>query len=337
MFLHFCGLNGRSCVKVIALGSGAVGGYCGARLAAAGHAVIIIARGEHLAAIRAHGLVLRSPLGDVTARGAATDTTDGLSPADLIILGIKTYDNDTVLPMLRPIVGPETVVLTFQNGIDSADQVAAVVGEAPVIAGAAYVATAKVAPGVIAQTGTHQRFVFGEVFDPPSDARPGRDDGQVSARVARVAEAFAAAGMQAEPVADARLPLWEKFIYLSPFAAFTAATRLPMGVLRTTPVLRDRFFAAIEEVERLARAEGVPLDSALRERIAQYVDSIGAGTRSSLLFDLSRGARRELESLVGGVVRRSHARGLDAPIAATLYALLQPFAQGTPSELTPIA
>src|SRR5262245_27671160 len=147
------------------LGSGAVGGYYGAKLARAGHDVTFIARGAHLAAIRERGLEVRSAvLGDFVAHGKAEEDTSRVGPADVIVVAVKTYDNPTALPLLKPMLGGDTVVLTIQNGVDSAGEVAAVAGESRTLGGTTYIATALEAPGLIVQTGDHRRIVFGEAF-----------------------------------------------------------------------------------------------------------------------------------------------------------------------------
>ena len=300
------------------LGSGAVGGYYGAKLAHAGHDVTFIARGAHLAAIREHGMQIRSPmLGDFVARAAAEEDTAKVGPVDVVIVSVKAYDNDTALPLLRPMVGPQTTVLTVQNGVDSAAQVASHVGEAAVIGGPTYIATALAAPGVIEQTGTHRRIVFGEVFG----ALPRMTD-----RVRRIHEALAGADIQAEAVEDGRVPIWEKFIFLVPLAGFTGATRLPIGPVWADPVIRARFLEAASEVERVARAEGVPVASDIVQRIGPYVEGIPGTMRSSLLIDLSQGKRIEVEALQGAVVRRAAQAGVPVPIMSTLYAVLKPWA-----------
>jgi 2-dehydropantoate 2-reductase len=302
------------------LGSGAVGGYCGARLARAGHEVTFLARGTHLAAIRARGLEIRSPLGDFVVKAAATDDPGEVGPVDAVFFAVKTYDNETALPMLRPLVGRETAVVTLQNGVDSVDEVAATVGERAVLGGAAYVATALSSPGVIEQTGTHRRIVFGEAFGGRVSLTP---------RVERLAAAMLEADIQAEPKADVRIPLWEKFIYLAPFAGFTGAARLPIGPLWSRPGFPALFLDAVGEVERVARAEGVEVSRTVREDITKYIESIPPTTRSSLLIDLEQGKRIEVEALPGSVSRRGMRASVPTPIMTTLYAVLKPYERGS--------
>ena len=304
-------------MRIAILGSGAVGGFYGALLARQGHDVTFIARGAHLAAIRNQGLRVKGSVGNFAARGRAESDTSRVGEFDLVIYAVKTYDNDTALPMLKPLIGADTAVLTLQNGVDSVDQVAAAVGVAHVLGGATYVATAIAEPGLIEQTGTHRRVVFGEVTGQSSTP---------SARVNEIAQNMQQADIHAEAVADARPALWEKFVYLAPFAGFTGASRLPIGPLRDLPGFFELALRACEEVASVARAEGIPLPTELAERLREYVIRLPASTRSSLLIDLQSGKRIEVESLQGSVVRRAAAAGVDVPIMQTLYALLKPWA-----------
>jgi 2-dehydropantoate 2-reductase len=301
------------------LGSGAVGGYYGSKLWQAGHDVTFIARGKHLDAIRQRGLEIKSPLGDFIARATAEEDTSRIGHVDCVLLATKAYDNASALPKLRPIVGNASVVLTLQNGVDSVDECAAAIGREAVIGGSAYIAAAVEAPGLIVQTGTHTRVVFGEVFQPGAG---------VSSRVAAIRDALAATGIDVEAVADARVPLWEKFIYLAPFAAFTGASRQPIGGIWKFPQVRETFYDGCREVERVARAEGVNVAADRISRIEGYMATLPPSTRSSLLIDLQQGKRIEVEALQGAVVRRGKKTGVPTPIHAALYAALKPYENG---------
>jgi 2-dehydropantoate 2-reductase len=306
-------------MKFAILGSGAVGGYYGARLARAGHDVTFVARGAHLAAIRERGLQIRSPaLGDFTVRARAEEDTTRIGPVDVVIVSVKAYDNESALPMVPPMLGPQSTVLTLQNGVDSADALAAIVGERAVLGGTTYIATALSEPGVIEQTGVHRRIVFGEVFgNPPA----------LSDRVRAIQEVLAGADIDASGVPDGRVPIWEKFIFLVPLAGFTGAARLPIGPVWADPFVRTQFLDGAREVERVARAEGVPVPADIVDRIPRYIEAIPASMRSSLLIDLSQGKRIEVEALQGAVVRRAASRGIPVPIMSTLYAVLKPWAR----------
>ena len=306
------------------LGSGAVGGYYGAKLARAGHDVTFIARGAHLAAIRERGLEVRSAaLGGFTVRASAEEDTKRVGPVDVVIVAVKSYDNPTALPLITPLLGKTTNILTLQNGVDSVNDLAALFGEESIIGGPTYIATALAAPGVIEQTGTHRRIVFGEVFGQLP---------RVTDRVRRLHDALAGADIQTESVEDGRVPFWEKFIFLVPLAGFTGASRLPIGPLWADPFVRAQFLESCREVERLARAEGVPVAQDVVERISGYVGAIPGSMRSSLLIDLSQGKRIEVEALQGTVVRRAERLGVPVPITSGLYAVLKPWADGAPQS-----
>ncbi len=306
-------------MKFAIVGSGAVGGYYGAKLAQHGHDVTFVARGAHLEAIRRHGLAVQSPLGDFTVHAPAESDTSRVGVVDVVIFAVKSYSNHEAIPMLSALVGSSTSVLTLQNGVDSADQIARVVGESATIAGATYVATALEAPGLIVQTGTHRRIVFGEVFGERS---------RVSPRVAAICDAMVAADILAEAVDDARRPLWEKFVYLAPFAGFTGAARLPIGPLRSEPTIRRAILEAAREVEQVGRAEGVSLPEELGASLVRYLDALPGETRSSLLIDLQQGKPIEVEALQGSVMRRGQSASVPTPIMSTLYALLKPYEHG---------
>ena len=221
--------------------------------------------------------------------------------------------------MLKTIMRDSAVALTLQNGVDSVDDVASAVDAARVLGGTTYVATALAEPGIVEQTGTHRRIVFGETSG---------DTSRISERVHQIHEAFAAADIVSEPVADARVPIWEKFCYLAPFAAFTGAARVPIGPIWSDWMSRHMLVSAFGEVEAVARAEHVALPLDVVERIVAYVDSIPPTTRSSLLIDLQQGKPIEIEALAGAAVRRGAKRQVPMPIMSALYAVLKPHARG---------
>ena len=302
------------------LGSGAVGGYFGAKLFRAGQDVTFIARGAHLEAIRAKGLDIKSAkLGDFNVRAAAESDTARVGPVNVAIVSVKAYDNATALPMLSPLMGPDTVVLTLQNGVDSVDEVAAVVGQPRVLGGTTYVATALEGPGLIVQTGVHRSIIFGEVFG---------DTGRISPRVQAIAGVLATADIQVTPVPDARVPIWDKFVYLVAFSGFTGAARAPIGQVWKNALAQEMFYACSREVAAIAQAEGVAISANRWDTLKEYMDNIPPTTRSSLLIDLEQGKRIEVEALQGAAIRRATKHGLPTPIISTLYAVLKPWESG---------
>lgn len=306
-------------MKISFVGAGGVGGYYGAMLARAGHDVSFIARGRHLDAIKQHGLRIVGPLGDFRVNTPASSSPADIGPVDYVVFTVKTYDNKTAIPLLAPMLGPRTTVLTLQNGVDSSEEIATAIGEKNVIGGCTYVATAIETPGVIRQTGTHRRIVLGEYFDAKR---------QPSGRVQALADAMVGADIQAEPVADVRHAVWEKFTYLAPFAAFTGAARLPIGPLLEGGESQPVFMDAVMEVAQVAKAYGAKMPDDHHARVLEYLSKLPPSTRSSLLIDLSQGKPIEVEALQGSVVRRGARVGVPTPIMSALYAVLRPHAGG---------
>jgi 2-dehydropantoate 2-reductase len=237
------------------------------------------------------------------------------------IVSVKAYDNATALPMLTPLIGRDTSVLTLQNGVDSADDVATIVGESHVLGGTTYVATALEGPGLIVQTGVHRSIIFGEVFGVG-------DRGRITPRVQAIADALAAADIQTTAVPDARVPIWDKFVYLAAFSGFTGASRLAIGHIWKYPQVREMFYACSREIAAIAKAEGVTISANRFETLEEYMTNIPPTTRSSLLIDLEQGKRIEVEALQGAAVRRAAKHGVPVPIVSSLYALLKPWENG---------
>jgi 2-dehydropantoate 2-reductase len=310
-------------MRVCVVGSGAVGGFYGAKLASAGHEVTFLARGAHLEAIRSRGLLVKSPLGDFTVSAPAEDHPDAVGQVDFVIYAVKTYSNPAALPLLKVVAGDHAVVLTLQNGVDSVGEIEAMIGKGRVLGGATYVAAALTGPGVIEQTGVHRRVVYGETTG---------DVSRVSDRVQLIDTLFREADIVSEPVANAWLPLWEKFIYLAPFAGVTGATRLPIGPIWSDAGSHALLISAFKEVAALAKAERVRLPSAALNRIVAYVDSLQPTVRSSLLIDLQQGKPIEVEGLLGAVVRRAKRRRVRTPIMSVLYAILKGHGRGSAAE-----
>ncbi|MFN8060477.1 MAG: 2-dehydropantoate 2-reductase [Vicinamibacterales bacterium] len=305
--------------RIGVVGAGGVGGFFGARLARRGHAVSFVARGAHLRAIRERGLAVWSSLGDFTVRAAADADPSAIGPVDLVLFTVKTYDNATAIPLIAPMVGQDTIVLTLQNGIDSVDEIAAIVGDGRVLGGSTFVAANIRAPGLIQQIGTHRSILFGEVFG----ARAA-----VSPRVEALAAVLADADIQVQTFADARVPLWEKFVYLVPFSGFTAAARLAAGPVWGDQFVREQFIATAEEVKAVARAEGVTFAEDFHERFLHYMDTLPGTVRSSMLVDVLQGKRIEVEAVQGALVRRAAKHGVPVPRTSMLYAAMKLHAHG---------
>ncbi len=301
------------------MGSGGVGGFFGARLARAGCDVTFIARGAHLKAMREHGLTLESPAqGDIHVPNVrVTDDPASVGPVDIVILSVKLWDTEDAARSIAPLVGPDTGVLSLQNGVIKDDILRSVFPASQVMGGVAYVATHVARPGVIHQTGTMQRIVVGEY------------DGRASARARHLHESLLAAGVTAELSADVRRSLWEKYVFLVGLSGTTATTRLPLGAVRANPRTRAFLHDLMQETVTVGRAHGVALpEDYARERLA-FADTLPHDMTSSMHHDLQRGNPLEVEWLSGGVVQLGAARGIATPVNRGVWDTLALHAQGT--------
>ena len=299
-------------MKIAVMGAGGVGGYFGGLLARHGDEVWLIARGEHLHALQQRGLEVQSVMsGDFRATVQATNDPQKVGPVDLVLFTVKTYDTDTAAAAIQPLLGPHTVVLTLQNGIDNAERIGAVIGADRVMAGPVYIGAAIKAPGIIEQHGGPCRIVFGEVT------------GGVSERGQRLLQAFQDAGIVCELSDQVMTALWEKFVFICAFSGFTALARLPIGPIRDFPPLRELYITCLQELYEVAMASGVSLRTDLVEHIVTLTDAATESMKSSLQVDLERGKRLEVDSLQGVVVRLGRRLGVPTPVHTLLYAFLK--------------
>jgi 2-dehydropantoate 2-reductase len=301
-------------LRVLVAGAGGVGGYVGARLAEAGHDVTFLARGRHLAAIREHGLVLRSVRGDAHVRCAATDDPGEAGTVDAVLVCVKSYDTAALARRLVPALADGTGVVSLQNGVDNEDVLAEALGADRVLGGAAYIFSTISEPGVVTHTGGPASVVFGE------------RDGRRRERATRLRDALTEAGVDASLADDVRVTLWTKLVFLAALAGTTAATRLPLGEIRDQPESWDVFRRLAAEVAAVGRASGVPLPEHLVDDAVAAAAGLDAAASSSLHHDLESGNRMELDALHGSVVRRGEALGVDVPVTRTVHGLLTPWA-----------
>jgi 2-dehydropantoate 2-reductase len=307
-------------MRIAVVGVGGTGGYFGGLLARAGENVTFIARGNNLEALRARGLTVESRLaGAFTVAVRATDDPREVDPVDLVLFCVKTYDTDAAAKSVRPLVRPDTMLLSLQNGIDDEERIAQASGHSSGIGAAAYVVSAIKGPGVVAQTAGPGKIVLGEL------------SGGASARTERLREALQGAGIAAEVHPDIRAVLWQKFLFICAFSGVTAVTRLPIGTVLADPVTHDLFRGTSEEVEAVARAGGIDLPANCVEQAMAQAAAVEPWGRGSLYGDLAGGRRLELESLNGEVVRRGREHGIDTPLNFAIYAALRPYLDGPPA------
>ena len=306
-------------MRIAVIGAGGVGGYFGAKLAAGGNDVAFVARGAHLAAMRANGLRVESAGGDtVLPRVIATDNPSSLAPVDVVMFCVKLWDVEQSAAQIVPLVAQGGVVIPFQNGIDSHEVLARVLGAGHVLGGVAYIAASIRAPGVIAHVGSMARLRVGAFSHVLAD------------RARAFVDACRATGVEAELAPDIRHALWEKFVFLSALSGLTCLARQPLGCIRSDPELRATFEAAVRETIAVAATKGVAFADDFVARQLRALDGLPAEMRSSMLGDLIAGHRLEAPWLCGRVAELARLAGMGAPVNATIYAGLKPYVNGTP-------
>lgn len=300
-------------MRIAAMAAGAVGGYFGARMAAAGHEVWFIARGAHRDAIRKNGLKIESVHGDLHLdKPNVTDDPKAVGPVDIVLFAVKLWDTEQAAEQARPLIGPETRLITLQNGVDSVKRVAPIIGAEQTIGGAAYIATTIAAPGVVRHTSSFAMMRFGR-----ADKRP--DD-----RLQAFVDAGKAAKVDVALSADIERELWQKFIFLTAMAGSTAALRSAIGPIVADPELRAFFRALMEEAFAVGKARGVALDPAyINDRMDFVLNKVEPGMKASMAHDLERGNRLELDWLAGRVRALGRELNIPTPASDTVYTVLK--------------
>jgi 2-dehydropantoate 2-reductase len=304
-------------MRIAVMAAGAVGGYFGARLAAAGHDVSFIARGEHLRAIRTRGLRVESPLGDLHIQGAkATSEPRDVGEVDVVLFAVKLWDTEVAAGAARPLVGASTRVLTLQNGVDSVERLQPILGADRVVGGTTHMASVISAPGVIAHTSQFAQMKCGHV--------DGRGDPALDAFV----ELARAAGIDAQLSDDINLDRWRKFTFLVGLSGATGMMRLPLGPILADPDTRAFFLDLMQEVVTVGRAGGVALPGDFAQDRLKFADTTPPGFKASLLHDLEHGSRIELDWLAGKVVELGSRLNIPTPANGAVYAALKLHRQG---------
>lgn len=304
-------------MRIAIVGAGGIGCIYGAALAKAGAEVTFIARGAHLAAMRANGLKIEGDRGETIINPVqATDDPGSVGPVDYAIFCVKLWDVESAGAAIKPMIGPETAVIPQQNGVDAHERLIPILGREAVMAGTAWVTGSIVAPGIVRQTGTYQRLIYGEV------------DGSMSARGQRLAELCAAAGFDGEFGPNVLLPIWMKFLSIIPLSSVNSLTRAPLGVYREDPELWALCEGSLRETIAVGRAEGVPLSDDSFDRICAQLRAMPPYHMTSMCNDLLRGNRIELPWFAGKVVELGKKHGIATPTCNLLYAALKPHVNG---------
>ncbi len=303
------------------IGAGGVGGYFGARLAEAGHEVAFLARGAHKDAMKAQGLTVHSPLGDIHL--AAPDVVDdpaAVGPRDFVLFCVKLWDVPAAAEIVRPMLSSGGCVVPIQNGVSVTGTLAGLLGAEPVVGAVTQISVSIEAPGVIRHHGDFARLIFGE----PGDEMAGGS----SARLERLEAACTDAGIGARIAPDIEVEIWNKFIPLAPMAGATAFYRAPIGEVRDHPERWARLEGMVREAAAVGRTKEVALAEDAAEGPLGFLRKLPPAMKSSMQLDLERGRRLELEWLNGEVVRLGAELGVPTPENAAVFEALKPFALG---------
>ena len=304
-------------MKFAMMGSGGVGGYFGGRLAAAGHDVAFIARGPHLDAIKSGGLHIESGLGDIRIHPVtASADPASVGAVDYVVFAVKLWDTETAGAAMSPLMGPETTVVSLQNGVECDDMLARFIGRERLIGGIAQIAASIARPGVIHHLGTMQGIKIGEY------------GGASSARLSALADALDGAGVDTEISGDVERTIWEKFVFLVGLSATTTLMRTTIGPIREDAKKRAFLYDAIAEAVVVGRARGVKLAADAAEERLAFADGLPFDMTSSMHHDLDRGNRLELDWLSGAVVRFGSELSIPTPRNQAVCSALKSLAAG---------
>ena len=307
-------------MKIAVMGAGAIGGYFGGRLAKAGFDVSFIAQSAHLDAIRENGLKVLSPLGDFTIHPATvTDDPAEVGPVDVILFMVKNYDTLQAAEQIRPLVGSDTAIIPFQNGVEARAMLSNVLGARHVLGGVAFIPASIQEPGVIKHNAELAKLVFGEF------------DKQITPRALSFLDALEKAGVTGEIPADISMVLWSKLMFLTSMSAINCITRQPVGLVQSDGETIALYMDAMREVAAVAAAHGVSLgEEAIANNMA-LAKSFPPNNKTSMFQDLEAGRRLEIDYLSGAVVRLGREKGIETPIHRTAWVAIKPWINGPPT------
>jgi 2-dehydropantoate 2-reductase len=300
-------------MRIAIVGVGGVGGYFGGRLAQAQEDVVFIARGEHLRALQTQGLRVESIKGDFALQPVqATDDPASVGVVDTVLVAVKAWQVPEVARQIQPLVGPDTLVVPLENGVEAPNQLSAALGAQHVLGGLCRIVSFIAGPGQIRHAAMEPYVAFGELDNRPSE------------RAERLRRVFEHAGVQAEIPADIHVALWEKFLFIVSISGVGAVTRVPAGVTRSVPQSRQLLEQALREALAVGQAQGVPLAEETIPRIMAMIDRSAPGSTASMQRDIMDGRPSELEYQTGTVVRLGQEAGIATPTHSFIYQSLLP-------------
>lgn len=301
-------------MRIAVFGSGGVGGYFGGRLAQAGEEVYFIARGDHLQAMQDKGLRVDSIEGDFVIQ-AAQSLADPheVGPVEVVLVAVKAWQVPEAAEAIKPLLGPQTVVVPLQNGVEAPTQLAAVLGPEAVVAGLCGLVSFVAEPGLIKHTGISPFIKFGEL------------DNRRSERIEQLYQTFKQAkGLTVEIPADIQVAMWQKFLLIVAWSGVGSITRAPLGILRTMPETRHMLKRVMQEVVTVAQAHQVNLPADILEQTMSFFDKAPPTNTTSMQRDILAGRPSELDSQMGAIVRLGRAGKVPTPLNNFIYHALLP-------------
>lgn len=296
-------------MRIAVMGTGAVGGYFGARLGAAGQNVAFIARGSHLDAMRKEGLKVKSIQGDLHIRALFTSDPGEVGPMDLVLFCVKSYDTEAAAAKLAPMMGEKTMIISLQNGIDNPDKIAARWGKARTLAAVVYLGATVAAPGKIEHS-AGGRIILGEL------------DGETSETAKQVEQLLSDAKISCTLSAEIRKVMWTKLVWNAPFCALSCLARATVKEILESDALKKLAADCMQEVIEAARSTGIELAPSVVEETFHFSKGLG-DFKPSMLQDLEARKPLEYEALNGIVIHLLGERGKKAPINEAAYAVLK--------------
>ena len=303
-------------MHVVIMGSGAVGGYFGGVLANEGEQVTFIARGDHLKKIKENGLSVDSHWGNFNVNVTATDNPSNTPTADLIFYSPKLYSNFETLPLISPVIGAKTSILTIQNGISSGEIISEQFGKEKVLQGATYIESSVAGPGRISQTGPVAKIEFGE------------EDGSITKRVEELFQFLKRPGIQVEISKDIKKTLWTKLVFVGSIGTIMAASRSKLSEVFDSPFGYNTIKATMQEILLVGKSQGVDFDADLVKNFMQSAEEDAEHFQASIQYDLYAGKPLELDDLLGSVVKIAHKEGIPVPSSMALITTLDNFKSG---------
>ena len=308
-------------MRIVVIGTGGVGGYFGARLTEAGENVTFVARGAHLEAIKSRGLTVYSALGDMHLRDAhCTENTRDIGHADIVMIAVKLWATDEAIQTAKPLLGKNTGIISFQNGILAEESLIAAYSSQHAMGGVANIAALIEEPGVIRHNGNMASLAFGELNNTQSE------------RAQSLLNACSRANIKAEIPDDINRAIWEKYIRLVTMSAMTTLCRMPIGPIRDEVHTRNLLSQILAEIIDVGKAKGLKFsDNVLQEQL-DIIDGYPPSMVASMCGDLRRGYPLEVPWFSGTIVRLGKELNIPTPANGFVYAALKLFEHGRPTE-----